>query len=95
MICDKRSETRGKRSERKEQLGENREKQKSRKAREIREEERQRKREKSNELESSDKMDRGVAIVIGFFVLNGEQNNETETLILQHTRLNTDLCSMF
>lgn len=28
-------------------------------------------------------MDRGAAIVIGFFVLNGERNNETKTLILR------------
>jgi len=59
---------------RKEQLGGKNKK--SREAREIREGERQRKREKSNKLESSDKMDRGAAIVIGFFVLNGKRNNE-------------------
>jgi hypothetical protein len=40
----------------------------------------QRKREKSNELESSDKMDRRAAIVIGFFVLN----HESEPTKLKH-----------
>lgn len=75
-----RSKTRGKRSDKRATRGENK---KSRKAREIRERGWQRKREKSNKLESSDKMDRGAAIVIGFFVLNGERNNETETLILR------------
>lgn len=52
---------------------------------------RQRKGEKSNELESSGKMDRGAAIVIGFFVLNHERTNETETLVLPCKRLNTQI----
>lgn len=37
-------------------------------------------------------MDCAAAIVIGFFVLNDERNNETETLVPRYSVFNIDLC---